>query len=104
MPLYATSYTDAKYWSIVVTAVLVMIVGGAFSPWFSRARLWWLSRHKPNDSDPQEKKAKYDATVAWHQRVVQSPGLSALLGADGRLSTSKTIAALWTAVVAYIVV
>lgn len=74
----AISYGAAKLWAIPIALVALAVVGGLVY-----LTGWAITKRKPR---------------------TQRPPLSLLFGADNRLSTSKTIAAAWTAVVLYILV
>lgn len=99
----ATRFTAEKLIAIPITLALVAITCGVLVPWFARRKVRRRTgggrRAAPGATAPAPKRG-----TARLKRLAQLPSLSGLLGADGRLSTSKTVAALWTLVVAYVVV
>jgi hypothetical protein len=87
----------------IVAAIAVLIlaaIAAVIPPLFARWRASGLAT-KLENADASTK----DRLVAKHREAElrgQQPYFALLLGEDGRLSTSKTIAALWTLLVAYI--
>jgi hypothetical protein len=94
--LLTVTYAEAKLWAIAVTAVLVILCGGALAPMLARRRIRRLEQ-RVGDPDAERK-------LVYYRRLVAGGPMSALLGADGRLSTSKSIAAAWTVLVVWALV
>lgn len=99
------SYHAARLWAILVTAILAVVAGGFLIPWFNRLqhnRLHKKFRVAAGNShsgaaDPV--KARLDTTG----RRAANGVLALFLGKDGRLSTSTTIAWVWTVVISWVI-
>jgi hypothetical protein len=98
----AVTYSDAKLWAIAITALLVILFGGALVPLVARWRAGRLESKLRTGTGDAESRRRLEARLQHTRRLADDPGLSALLGADGRLSTSKSIAALWTALIVWV--
>ena len=98
---FAVSYGVAKILAIPAALLGVALVGGFLFALGASIRINRLTQKRQTaTTDAQKEKAT--KAIAHIERAQELPFFSILLGADGRLSTSKTVAAAWTVVVAYI--
>ena len=98
----AIQYGAAKWLAALITIVLLVLVGGVLTPRYARWRAKRLKRARPSETAAE--RDRREGKQRLYEQVGAQPGLSALLGADGRMSTSKTVAALWTAIVAWVLI
>jgi hypothetical protein len=99
-PILAVSYGPAKIWAIPAVLLGVALVGGFLFAAGASLRITRQTRKQQTAPTAEERQRAANAIADIRRK--SKARFSVLLGADGRLSTSKTIAAAWTAVVAYI--
>jgi hypothetical protein len=97
------SFAEQKLWAILWLLVLVLAAYGPYliGKTLASSRIRSLQKRIQGIAD-QEKKLQLERKKQSWERIQDQPYLGFLMGADGRLSTSKTVAAVWTLVVAYI--
>src|SRR5437588_30227 len=98
----AISYGAAKLWAIPVTLLALAVVGGLF--FAGSRRMAATLRKRAQRAADEAERAQLNARADELESTKGRSRASILLGADGRLSTSKTVAAAWTAVVAYVLI
>src|SRR5262249_44955092 len=101
LPIGHGSYVAEQWGALGILVVFVALLTGV---------QWWRSRHNKTYRELRERqKNPPAATDAGHCKAALSrhdrpAGRSVLIGADGRVSTSKTMATLWTAALAYMLI
>ena len=95
----ASSYHAEKVRAIWITAILVLVVCGFLVPLTAGVRAK-LVREDRGSVTAQERKQKRKSGL---NRLAGRSAASVLLGADGRVSTSRSVAFAWTAIVVYVI-
>jgi hypothetical protein len=97
------SYGTARLWALGATVVLAVIASGFLIPWRNRRKVTKLEKAREQARrDRNEAAGPTDAQVELARARSNKPILGVLLGRDNRLSTSTTIAYLWTLVIVWI--
>lgn len=105
------SFYDARLWAILATVVSALVAGGFLIPWFKRRRARRTGDKAdrlgrgPGAQSPatQQRIASLNAQQSVAEAQAQTPAAALFLGSDGRLSTSTTIAWMWTIVIFYVI-
>lgn len=97
------SYSTQKLWALLWWAGLVLLSGAFLVPFTAHTRAKKI-RRKMNREQNQPKREMYQRKAIRLDGLAKKSWLGFLMGADGRLSTSKTIAYLWALLVAYILI
>ncbi|OJF14498.1 IPT/TIG domain-containing protein [Couchioplanes caeruleus] len=97
---------SVKWWALIwLVALLVVIVFGPVLADRMRAAGMKKSLERRRDKLPKnsEERGKLDEELAKWQRPVRARVLGVVMGDDERLSTTKSVALLWTLVIAYVI-
>ena len=101
LPLSQSGY-GAQQWGALLALLVLVLVASALRRWRSThnptfSQLVSRIQNPPAGTDSAHWQAALD-------RYRRTHGTSVLIGTDGRLSTSKTIAVLWTVTLAYMLI
>jgi hypothetical protein len=90
---------DERFWGAVIAVAAAFVFSGFWMPWFAE---WRVNRIKPDRANDADGKRREKRKQEYWRKLSKRGSLSVLMGKDGRLSSSKSVAYAWTVLVVYV--